>query len=474
MILISLLCLNQHFVRAQCYSIYDLLSLGHHTNNAQISSIEKQINEFDNKLFKIQVLPQIQMSATLPCLTNSISPIVISDGSEKFVNRFYMTSALSLGVSQLVPFTGGTLSLTSELVRLDNFAPQRTKSYNLNIFNLSYSQSISSFNPYKWEKKSIYKQNEIFSKSQLQKVENNNLMIVELFFDLLIAQKREELNTILAENAKLIHEKAKALFSQGRMSQVDYMDTVLGLLQFRNSTAHLETIKHQNNLISKLKLENVSPTVYFNYDDIDDITISFDIDEVLDRVVRYSIQHEHELDKIEEDMEIQKIKSSRLPSISISLGGGYNSHNEDFRKLSISPSRNFSAIVSVEIPILTWGENRILLKRAEESIKISELNYRNNIDDLVSSSRYELTSLPLLLESIIISKTTLTVLYSQLHELTSQYDAGRISYTRIHDLQSEIIQEELSRLLNIKKLYTIQYKYRAMSLYDVLHNIYLY
>ena len=128
LLFINLYCLNGN---AQSYSLTDLLNMSSSTLDFKIIEAEKEINEYDKRLFKLQILPQIRMTATLPNITNSISPITLGDGSEKYVNRAYMTSALSLNLSQLVPFTGGTISLSSSLNRLDNFAPQRNKSYNL-------------------------------------------------------------------------------------------------------------------------------------------------------------------------------------------------------------------------------------------------------------------------------------------------------------------------------------------------------
>lgn len=99
LLFINLYCLNGN---AQSYSLTDLLNMSSSTLDFKIIEAEKEINEYDKRLFKLQILPQIRMTATLPNITNSISPITLGDGSEKYVNRAYMTSALSLNLSQLV------------------------------------------------------------------------------------------------------------------------------------------------------------------------------------------------------------------------------------------------------------------------------------------------------------------------------------------------------------------------------------
>lgn len=456
--------------KAQIYSLDDLLQRNQSTRDNAILESENEINEYDNRLFKIQVLPRLQMSATIPSLTNSISPITLEDGSEKFVNRYYMNAAVSMGLSQLIPFTGGTVTVSTGLTRLDNFSPQRNKSFNLNMFNVSYAQSVTSFNQYKWNKKILKKQNEAFHITQIQNRERINLSIIEMFFDLLVAQKEEELNQLMANNAVLLNEKAQALYSQGRISKSELLNTEIAIRKFNCSTVQAEIARCQFNLVSKLNLDESNPVVSFDFDELENIHILYNEDFIIERVERFSAEISREVERLNEDCEIKKLKSSGQPSFSVSIGGGFNSQDKEFRKLTDTPSRNFSAIVSIGIPILTWGENKMRIKRLMSQNQIEELRYANSLNDLRASSSYDLKRLPLLVESIKTHKSTLKVLYSQLQELTEQYDAGRINYTQIQDVQREIIQVELSRIEQVKQVLQIKYKYRNLALFDIFDN----
>lgn len=456
--------------KAQVYSLDDLLLRSQSTPENAILELEKEINEYDNRLLNIQVLPKLQMSATLPSLANSISPITLGDGSEKFVNRYYMNTSVSMGLSQLIPFTGGTVTVSTGLTRLDNFSPQRNKSFNFNMFNVSYAQSVASFNQYKWDKKILNKQNKAFRITKIQNRERINLSIVELFFDLLAAQKKEEMNQLMADNAEMINEKAKALYTQGRISQSELLSSEIDKNKFQYSTVLIEKSKCQNKMALKLNLGESNPVVSFNFDEFENIHVLFDEDFIIERVERYSAKISRDVERLNEDCEIKKLKSSGLPFFSVSIGGGFNSHEEELRKLTNAPSRNFSAVVSVGVPILTWGENQTRVKRLMAQKQINELQHDTLLNELRASCKYDLEYLPLLVESIKAKKITLHVLYSQLQELTDQYDAGRINYTRIQDIQREIIHVELSRIENAKHIMQIKYKYRVLALYDVFDN----
>lgn len=130
-----------------------VISLSDRANESEILKSDSIITQYDNKLFKIKVLPKLNLTATYPNLNNSISPVTLSDGTEKYVDRFYSTTNLGINISQLVPFTGGTLSLSSTLNQLGNYKPEKMISYNLTLVNFSYNQKISGYNQYKWEKK---------------------------------------------------------------------------------------------------------------------------------------------------------------------------------------------------------------------------------------------------------------------------------------------------------------------------------
>ena len=112
------------------------------------------IQEYNHQSFKASVLPQISLSGNLPNYSRSISLVTQPEGYDKYVTRSYATSNLGYNISQLLPFTGGTVSLSSNLERQDNFNMTTNRyAYYFNLFNVSYSQALFSYNSYKWKKR---------------------------------------------------------------------------------------------------------------------------------------------------------------------------------------------------------------------------------------------------------------------------------------------------------------------------------
>ena len=452
------------------YSLDELLKLGRYSTIMQIRESESLINQYENRLFKVQSLPKINLSATLPSLTNSISPIAISDGSEQFVNRFYMSSSISMTISQLIPFTGGTVSLTSGLTRLDNFAPQRTKSFNLNLFSLIYSQSISSFNSYRWNKRLLKANNELFRVSDIQRQEELNLNIIELFFDLYSVQKEIELNHAMVDRAEKLLDKIQILYENGRISELAVLDAQIDLAKMKNTVTSIRREQLQSELVALLNLEFQHPELIFDINSFENISLQFDKDMVISRALRFTHELNRNVEIIQEQRDIKEQKSAGYPLVSLSIGGGINSQAEEFRRLTGLQSNSMSALVSISIPILAWNENRLKVKLLEESAKINSMESAQHNKELQASYAYELDNLSLLVESAMTDKYTLEMLYKKFDQVMANYESGKVDYSDIEETRNQIMQTEIQRIAKIRSFYCTVYRFRIYALYDIIEN----
>ena len=236
-VLLIILMLSKHepFAQRVYLTLDQAIELSQNSTSYELLQADSLINYYNDRLFKIKTLPKIDLNATLPNLNNSISPITLTDGSEKYVDRFYSSANVGLSVSQLVPFTGGTLSLSSTLDRLDNFNPERSLSYNLNLINFTYSQKITGYNQYKWEKKLHKIQKTIDNIQLIQNREYIKEDVVNLFFSLYIEQCRLELNEFMLEFAKYVYERAVKLYEAHQISEENLLETEIEYHRAQNN-----------------------------------------------------------------------------------------------------------------------------------------------------------------------------------------------------------------------------------------------
>ncbi|MCK5853182.1 TolC family protein, partial [bacterium] len=86
---------------------------------AKIALHQYKSTEWNYRAFKAGLLPQISMDMIAPQFNRSINPIVLDDGTTRFLTQKQALSSLNLSVSQEVLWTGGRFIISSGIQRLD-------------------------------------------------------------------------------------------------------------------------------------------------------------------------------------------------------------------------------------------------------------------------------------------------------------------------------------------------------------------
>ena len=118
------------------------------------SNINKnQASYWRYRNYKASFLPQVRLNATLPSYSNSSRRITNDNGQDIFVNQNQSRIEGRLSVAQNVPYTGGTLSINSQLERIDILGDNASTGYFVTPFAVNYNQNSIVYNPFKGEKK---------------------------------------------------------------------------------------------------------------------------------------------------------------------------------------------------------------------------------------------------------------------------------------------------------------------------------
>lgn len=448
-----------------------VVSLSDGANESEILKSDSLITQYNNKLFNIKVLPKLNLTATLLDLNNSISPVTLSDGTEKYVDRFYSTTNFGISISQLIPFTGGTLSLSSTLNRLGNYKPGKMKSYNMTLVNFSYNQKISGYNQYKWEKRIRLIQREINNIKHVQQKEIIKEKAIELFFDLYQEQRKLELNQYILSFAKFVYERSKKLYEEKKILEIDFIESEIEYRKAQNNNNQLDIIQAQQNLKNYLSLKSDEDLyVVFLPSIINQYHFDFISQNVVDRAIEFTTDVTRKYDKIQNEQKLKQISQEYNPSITLSVGGGINSQSDDFASIVNAKSKRINVMLSFSIPILNWGANKTNKLILKENIRKSDLNYER--DKLENSTKYyHDLSYVHVLRSNIMEDVKLNGLYLRnIDVLKTNAQYGKIDMTKIIQAQRQLVQNEIKYISNIKYLYSLIYKFRAISLIDIRDN----
>lgn len=472
-VLLAILILSKHkpFAQRIYLTLDQAIDLSQNSNSYELLQADSLINYYNDRLFKIKILPKIDLNATLPNLNNSISPITMTDGSEKYVERFYSNANVGLSISQLIPFTGGTLSLSSALNRLDNFNPERSVFYNLNLLNFTYSQKITGYNQYKWEKKLHKIQKTIDNIQLIQRKEYIKEDVVDLFFSLYIEQCRLELNEFVLELAKYIYERAVKLYEVQQISEEDLLETEIEYHKAQNNNNDVAISMARQKLADYLNLNNGEELwVNFSPTCLDEYKFNFDPIKLIDLAVQYSTDISREYDKLQNEQKLKDINNDSRPSISLSVGGGINSQAENFFAVMDSKSGRFNVGLSLSVPLFNWGSNRIHKNIVLQEIHKSNIQYETTKMNDLSSYNYDLKNINILLSEIKEDKALLELLDKKINLIKTNALYGKIDTSKIIQAEKQLIQYHMNYINKIKNIYLLIYKYRALALIDIRDN----
>src|SRR5215510_15310360 len=92
--------------------------------NAQVARSTRDAMRARDHAFNARLLPQVFLSGSAADLNRGIIAVVQPDGSTLFVSQAQNQSSLGVLIAQKIPLTGGTLSISSALARIDRFSDQ--------------------------------------------------------------------------------------------------------------------------------------------------------------------------------------------------------------------------------------------------------------------------------------------------------------------------------------------------------------
>jgi outer membrane protein TolC len=448
-----------------------VIALSVETNDYEILKSDSLITQYNNKIFRLKVLPKFSLTATLPNFNNSISPVTLPDGSERYINRFYSSANMGINISQLVPFTGGTLSLSSTLNRLDNFNPTRNQSYSLTLLNFSYSQKISGFNQYKWEKKLHLIQRDIDIIKQIQQREIIKEKAIRLFFDLYEEQHRLELNQFILSLTQFVYERSKKLYEEKKISELDFLESEIEYHKAQNNNNTIAISQARQKLKDFLNIKSnedlfvvYTPSVLYDYN------FDFNPQQVIDRAIEFTTDISRKFEKVQNEMKLKELTLESKPSVSLSIGGGINSQANSLASIMDAKSNRINIMLSFSIPFLNWGANKTNRLIFKENIRKSDLEYENSKQEYLSNFQHDLEYIHVLRSSILEDLKLNELLRKKIDLLKMNVHYGKVDITKIIQAEKQLVQNELRYIVNIKNLYLIIYKFRTVSLIDLRNN----
>lgn len=214
--------------------------------NAAVALNELKTAYWEYRTFQADLLPEVNLSATVPSYAKSYNSYQQSDGSYTFVRNNFMQIAGGLSINQNIWLTGGKLSLNTSLDFMKQLDGTKDERYMSIPVALTLNQPIFGTNNIKWNRRIEPVRYAEAKANFLSETEEVTITTISYFFNLLLAKENVGIAKQNLENAQKLYEVAKAKRKMGQISENDVLQLKLNMLNAQSDLTNNESTLKSN------------------------------------------------------------------------------------------------------------------------------------------------------------------------------------------------------------------------------------
>lgn len=420
------------------------------------------------KSFKASRLPSLNVVASLAQFDRSLRLLQNSEtGDMNYVSNYNLQNSVGLQIVQNISFTGGTLSLNSDLSRLDQFQPSHNKTYYSQPVTLSYTQPLFAYNQFKWDKKIEPQKYEYAKRQYIESMEDVTSAAVELFFGLLLQKTKYDIACKNYENTRALCSVAKERLKLGTVTQDEVLQLELRMLNDSLSINTGKTALRESQLAfnSLLRLrENVDVMPVLNTD-IPKLTLNYN--DILDKALyNSSFTLGNEIAVLQAESEVAQAKAQRGASATLSARFGLSQSDDVFKQAYKGLLDQEVIGLTVSFPIFDWGMGRGRVKMAEARSELArteaeqkENDFRRELFTLTEQFNNQRSQFEVALRAREIADRRYEIAMNNFRQ-------GTMSVTDMNTAQSERDQATEAFISALADYWKYYYSLRRKTLFD--------
>lgn len=439
-----------------------------HAPDAEIEKLNhlNELLQFQN--YKKSFLPSLAFQLNPFNFNRSLKLIQHpDDGGYSYVEDFSNSTATGIVVNQKVGWTGGEITLGSNLNYFSDFS-LKNNTFSTAPFYIGYNQQLfGGYRNYTLEKKIQYLKNEVSVKKYCTRILSIQRQTLNLFMTALQAELEKE----LALKNRFIYDTllsvSKIKLDNGGITEYEYQQIELQALN--NQYIYENSQKNYRDAIRKL-LTYVDRTteneIRLETPDFD-LPLRIDETQVFHYVEKNNPQAlETEEKQLAAEKELLSGKLANRFNGNISLNYGINQYAETFIDAYKRPNVRQSATISFQFPIFQWGINRNKIKIAENQYRSALLSIRKENSDFYNQVRESVDNYNHQVDLWIIARKTFELSQKQYELAAQKYALGKIS---VYDFTTSR-QEQAAALeryyQSIRDVWDTYFYLRQITLYD--------
>ena len=418
--------------------------------------------------YKAEMLPSLYLSAGLGQYNRSL--VALRDavtGETNYVQNNNLMNSLTLSLTQNIALTGGRISVSSSLDRLDQFSPIDKITYNSQPINVQYSQPIFGFNSYKWDKNIEPKKFEYAKRVYLEAMEGIAVNAASRFFSVLLAQERYRMAEKNYENTKILYGIAQERFRIGAIAQDDLLQLELSMLNDQMSI---------NEYRLDAEIASLSLSAFLGFNEFVKIELSVpevipalevDFSDVLEKsLTNTSFAMDNELNILEAQRSVASAKGTGGLQVLLNARFGLNQSGENFSNVYAALQDQEILGLTLSIPIFDWGMKKGKIKMAnsrEEIVRtqVDQMLIQHQQDVLIRVVQFNNQK-----QQCEISAKADGIAVSRYNIAMERFRTGLISVLDVNTAQREKDQAMVRYITELNNYWSYYLGIRRTSLYD--------
>ena len=420
--------------------------------------------------YKASRLPSFYMYGNLMNFDRSLTLLQNpEDGTLNYVSSNNLQNSVGLQVNQNITFTGGTLSVATDLSRIDQFGMNKSLTWYSRPVTVSYYQPLFTYNQFKWDKKIEPKEYEKGKREYLERMEDITIDAVYAYHNLLLAKTNNAISKSNFENSGNMLRIAGERLQLGDVTKAEYLQLELRMLNDSisiNETA-VAVRQAQMQLNSLLGYDESYEIIPDAEDRLPDIQMDYEL--VMDKSLKNSsFGLRNELSLLNAESDVAYAKASRGFSFALNARFGMSQTGPQLPETYKNLLDQEVVGITFSIPIFDWGLGRGKVQKAKAAQEVvraqvqqSENDYRRQLYTAVNQFNNQR-------QQCLVSRKAMFIA-SERYELTMhRFREGNASVTDLNMAQSEndsALRQYISDLCNFWIYY---YTLRQHTLYDFI------
>lgn len=424
------------------------------------------------KSYQADLRPRLDLSLNSD-LNRAINPVILPDGTEKFINRSVFNSGAFFTLRQDLPFTGGTIFAYTSLSRLDNLKTENfagQKQYFSTPISIRFDQPVFQFNNLRWNKILQPLNYELAQKDYSADMEEVAYRAVQNYFQLLTAQLSLGAAEREKANADTLLSIGRGRYSVGKIAEVELLQLELRAMNaYANlAEAELNVQSTTEQLRNFLGLKGQTNFSLVTPEAIPEFTV--DESKALQMATLHRPQTlEFRRRLLEAEMAVDEATKSRGINVGITGRFGLSQSGEEYNSVYQNLISQELISFDLTIPIADWGKTKAYRETALSNQRLIQMTVDQAKINFERDITIKVQQLTLKRESVNRQTKALEAAEKRLDLTQNRYLIGKVDLTELNLANDDRETNRQSFVNALRSFWEAYYEIRLLTLYDFIN-----